>query len=203
MATKLSSLGRWQATTRAKKHVIQASGHTVGSIGLPPSLTLSSGGLSMLSGCTATCQDHLRCHSRRVPSHAATAPEFTILHHLFRVLLLQRLRLPLPPDGETVQCPSRATWVPKSCMLPHRALWSEETCWTTREGDGTCFQRSRSSSQVRTPHQDLPCFGGSQLAIDVTLRSLCGEDRRRSIFGGHHRRRRADSSPRGQGDRVP
>ena len=29
-----------------KKRVIQASGHTVGSIGLPPSLTLNSGGRS-------------------------------------------------------------------------------------------------------------------------------------------------------------
>ena len=54
----------------------------------------------MLSGRTATCQAHLRSHSRRnagaAPSHAPTAPEFEIPPHLFRVLFLERLRLPLP-----------------------------------------------------------------------------------------------------------
>ena len=55
---------------------------------------------SMLSGRTATCQAHLRSHSGRnagaATSHAPTAPEFEIPPHLFRVLFLERLRLPLP-----------------------------------------------------------------------------------------------------------
>ena len=54
---------------------------------------------STLSGPTATCQAHLRSHSGRNSGaallHAPTAPEFTIRLHLFRLLLLARLRLPL------------------------------------------------------------------------------------------------------------
>ena len=55
--------------------------------------------ITMLSGQTAANRAHLRSHSGRnagvVFAHAPTAPEYVIRPHLL-VLLLERLRLPLP-----------------------------------------------------------------------------------------------------------
>ena len=54
----------------------------------------------MLTGRAASFRAHLRSHSGLnagiVLSHAPTAPEFTVPPHLFRVILLERLALPLP-----------------------------------------------------------------------------------------------------------
>ena len=54
----------------------------------------------MLTGRPASRRAHLRSHSGHnagvVLSHAPTAPEYTVPPHLFRVLLLERLGLPLP-----------------------------------------------------------------------------------------------------------
>ena len=65
--------------------------------------------VSFLSGRSAACQAHLRSHSGRnaeLPlANAPTACEFTILPHLFRVLLLERLRLPwLLTEGTCEAC---------------------------------------------------------------------------------------------------
>ena len=55
--------------------------------------------LTLLSGRTASSRAHLRSHSGRntgvALAHCPTTPEFTIQPHLFRTLLLERLRLPL------------------------------------------------------------------------------------------------------------
>ena len=55
---------------------------------------------SMLTNRTASRQAHLRSHSDGnagvVFSHAPTTAEFTVPPHLFRVLFLERLQLPLP-----------------------------------------------------------------------------------------------------------
>ena len=55
---------------------------------------------TMLSGQSASNRAHLRSHSGRnagvVFAHAPTAPEFVVPPHLFRVLLLERMRLSLP-----------------------------------------------------------------------------------------------------------
>ena len=55
---------------------------------------------ALLSEHTATRQAHLRSYSGRNAganlAFAPTAPEFTIAPHLFRVLVLERLHLPLP-----------------------------------------------------------------------------------------------------------
>ena len=54
----------------------------------------------MLTGRPASRCVHLRSHSGHNAglglSHAPTAPEYTVPPHLFRVLLLERLGLPLP-----------------------------------------------------------------------------------------------------------
>ena len=55
---------------------------------------------TMLSGQSASNRAHLRSHSGRnagvVFAHVPTAPEFVVPPHLFRVLLLERMRLALP-----------------------------------------------------------------------------------------------------------
>ena len=54
----------------------------------------------MLAGRPASRRAHLRSfwpqRRRRVLSHAPTAQEYTVPPHLLRVLLLERLGLPLP-----------------------------------------------------------------------------------------------------------
>ena len=56
--------------------------------------------ISMLTGRAASFRAHLRSHSGLnagiVLSHAPTTPECTVPPHLFRVILLERLALPLP-----------------------------------------------------------------------------------------------------------
>ena len=50
----------------------------------------------MLTGRAASFRAHLRSLSGLMLSHTPTAPEHTVPPHLFRVLLLERLALPLP-----------------------------------------------------------------------------------------------------------
>ena len=54
----------------------------------------------LLSGQTADCRAHLRSHSGwnagAAFAYAPTAREYTVPPHLFRVLLLERIQLPLP-----------------------------------------------------------------------------------------------------------
>ena len=59
----------------------------------------------MLTNRPGSCQAHLRSHSGRNAgvafAHAPTTAEYTIPPHLFRVLLLERLQLPLPVTEAT------------------------------------------------------------------------------------------------------
>ena len=119
-------------------------------------------GMSMLSGRTATCQSHTRSHSGRnagaALSHPPTAPEYSIPPHLFRVLLLERV--PLPLTGKKWQC---VPWTigpmgaPKSCMSPHRE--SQETRWASGTSDGTFLQRSRCLCEVQRFAEGPECVG--------------------------------------------
>ena len=79
--------------------------------------------VSFLSGRSAACQAHLRSHSGcnagLAMAHAPTAREFTIPPHLFRVLLLERLRLPLLLTEATCE----------ACHEPLDPLgWHREAC---------------------------------------------------------------------------
>ena len=145
---------------------------------------------SLLFGRTAGCRAHLRshsgCNSVAAFARTPTTKEYTIPLNLFRVLLLERLQLPLPVTQATCEgCYSvldvhgrhRA-----ACTLSGRA---KKACHSNRTCAGPCVSRSRrtpSFQRVLPRHergrgrqqqqtQDLPCFGGAQLALDITLRS--------------------------------
>ena len=85
------------------------SGNMAGSVGLLPCRT------SILSRCTAARRANLGSHSSRnsgvVLAHAPTTPECTVAPFLFRVILLERLQLPLPVTEAECSCgaPPRAT----------------------------------------------------------------------------------------------
>ena len=132
----------------------------------------------MLSRRPASCQAQVRSQSRHnagmALSRAPTAPEFTILPHVLRVLLLKKLRLLLLLTEATRE----------AC---HKQRTLEETCNTS----GTCAGRGagahvKCNARLRDMNvgvsatadrnievlvQDLPCFGAATAAIDVTLRS--------------------------------
>ena len=151
--------------------------------------------ISMLTGRAASFRAHLRSHSGLnagiVLSHAPTAPEYTVPPHLFRVILLERLALPLPVnearcDGchepldtlgrHLAACPRtgrlRKLASPIERML---ARICREAGVRVRFNaflrDMNVHVRADDERRIEVLAQDLPCFGGAQLAIDVTLRS--------------------------------
>ena len=149
----------------------------------------------MLSGQTAANWAHLRSHSGRnagvALAHAPTAWEYTIHPHLFRVLLLECMRLPLPIteawcsgchallDARGLHRAART----RSGRIRTRATPIERTLARVfREAgarvrfgtflcDMTVGVRADDDRRIEVLSQDLPCFGGSQLAVDVALRS--------------------------------
>ena len=153
---------------------------------------------SMLTNQTASRQAHLRSHSGRnagvALSHSPTAAEYTIRPHLFRVLLLQRLQLPLPITEKTCSgCREpldilgrhRAA-CPTTGLLKKRATPTESVMARICREAGArvkfnAFLRDmhvgvpvEDERRIEVLAQDLPCFNGAQLAIDVTLRSVLG-----------------------------
>ena len=150
----------------------------------------------MLTNRTASRQAHLRSHSGRnagvVFSHAPTTAEFTVPPHLFRVLLLERLQLPWPlteatyngchepldPLGRHRAACTRTGRIKKRSSPTERVL--ARVC---REAGArvkfNAFLRDmnlgiRDERRIEVLAQDLPCFKGAQLAVDITLRSaLC------------------------------
>ena len=153
-----------------------------------------------LSGRPASCQAHLRSHSSHnagmALSHAPTAPEFTIPPHLFQVLVLERLRLPLLLTEATCEAchepldalgRHRAA-CPNTGRLKKRAMPVERmmarVCreagarvkLNARLRDMNIGVASTDDRNIEVLVQDLPCFGGAQLAIDVTLRSALGRN---------------------------
>ena len=102
----------------------------------------------MLLGRAAGRQAHLRGHSGRnaglALAHCPTAPEFTIPPHLFRTLLLERLRLPLQfteATCEGCQAPLGHDGSPLGFMDTERQ--GEATCRTHRAHDSPCVPRGR------------------------------------------------------------
>ena len=156
--------------------------------------------MSMLFGRPASCQTHLRSHSGHnagmALSHAPTAPEFTIPPHLFRVLLLERLRLPLllteasceachepldPLGRHRAACPhtgrlkKRASPVERVMARICREAGARVK-FNARLRDMNVGVASTDDRNIEVLAQDLPCYGGAQLAIDVTLRSALGRN---------------------------
>ena len=156
--------------------------------------------VSFLSGRSAACQAHLRSHSGcnagLALAHASTAREFTIPPHLFRVLLLERLRLPLLLTEATCEaCHGPLDplgWHRAAC--PHTGRFKKRATPVERTLARTCREagarvkfnaflrdmnvgvRATDDRKIEVLAQDLPCFGGAQLAIDVTLRSAVGRN---------------------------
>ena len=149
--------------------------------------------LSMLAGCSAARQAHLRSHSGhnsgRALSHVPTMPEFAIAPHLFQVLLRELLRLPLFLTESTCH----GCHEPLDPLGNHRAACLHSgtprdepvervVARICREAGArvkfNAFLRDMNLSvatsdlrRIEVLAQDLPCFGGAQLAVDVTLRS--------------------------------
>ena len=152
----------------------------------------------MLSGQTTADRAHLRSHSGRnagvVFAHEPTAPEYVIPPHLFRVLLLERLRLPLPiteatcggcgapldPRGIHRAACTRSGRVRKRAAPVERMLArvfreaGARVRFNAFLRDMNVGVAASDARRIEVLAQDLPCFGGSQLAVDVTLRSALG-----------------------------
>ena len=151
---------------------------------------------TMLLARSAASRAHLRSHSGfnagAALAHAPTSPEFVIAPHLFRVLLLERLQLPLPID-EAVCSGCRAPLdplgrhraaCPRTGRLRKRASPTERMLARVCREAGArvrfnAFLRDMNVNVAATDErrievlaQDLPCFGGAQLAVDITLRCV-------------------------------
>ena len=130
-------------------------------------------------------------------SHAPTTPEYTIPAHLFRVLLLERLRLPLPlTEARCTACHEPLdAWGRHRAACPHTGRLKKRAGPVERVMARICREagarvrfnaylwdmnvrvRADDARQIEVLAQDLPCFGGSQLAVDVTLRSALGREK--------------------------
>ena len=110
----------------------------------------------MLSDRTAARRVHLRSYSGRnagaTLACCPTCPEFTITPHLFRTVIFERLCLPFHmTDGrcERVMC----------------AQWQGEQTSDANRSHRWQAERAR---QMELLAQDLPCYGGVHLAVDLT-----------------------------------
>ena len=152
--------------------------------------------VSLLSGQTAARRAHLRSHSGwnagAALAHAPTAREYTVAPHLFRVLLLERLQLPLQVTEalcEGCHAPldvhgRHRTACPRTGRLKKRATPTERTLARIFREAGArvrynAFLRDRNvgvpaadGRRIEVLAQDLPLFGGVQVAADITLRSV-------------------------------
>ena len=136
--------------------------------------------LSMFAGQSAARLAHLRSHSGHnsgcALSHAPTTPEFTIQPHLFQVLLRERLRLPLFLTESTCSGAInrlirwRATPIERVMARICREAGARVK-FNVLLRDMKVRVASSDARRIEVLAQDIPCFGGSQLAVDVTLRS--------------------------------
>ena len=150
---------------------------------------------ALLSDRTAAHQAHLRSHSGRnagaALAFAPTAPEFTIAPHLFRVLVLERLHLPLPITEAVCEGCGAPVDIHghhrAACMrterVKRRAVPTERVLARVFREAGArvrfnAFLRDMNvgvpatdTRRIEVLAQDLPCFAGAQLAVDITLRS--------------------------------
>ena len=139
----------------------------------------------MLTIRPASRRAHLRSHSGHnagvVLSHAPTAPEYIVPPNLFRVLLLERL-LPLPvTEARCTGCHEPLDPRAPPCV-PLQPNGCARIC---REGgahvrfnvylrDMNVHVHPEDERHIEVLAQDLPCFGGAQLAVDITLGSALG-----------------------------
>ena len=165
----------------------------------------------VLPACSLSARAHIRAHSGPTAGCAiGTAPtsaDITLELFLFRTLLLERLGLPL----STVEavCEGCGTTLEKygihraSCPVSGRlkaraAPMERVLARICREAGATVrfngFLRdmnvgvsSTDGRKMEVLAQGLPCFGGSQLAVDATMRSSHGG--RRSMPTGKMGRR--------------
>ena len=141
----------------------------------------------------SVCRAHFRSHSGHnagaALAHAPTAPEYVIPSHLFRTLLLERMQLPLQIDetrcsgchgcldalGDRAACPSTGRL--KKRAIPFERVLARVCREAGARVRFNAFMRDMNigvgatdARRIEVLVQDLPCFGGAQLAVDVTLR---------------------------------
>ena len=188
--TILARTSRWQEAHLRTPQESQESGNTAGSIGRLPFSDSYFRKTTMLSVRPAASRAHLRSHSGlnagAALAFAPTAPEYVIPTHL------ERLQLPLPVD-EAVCSGCHAPLDPlgrhraacaRTGRLKKRATPIERMLVRVcREGgarvrynaflrDMNVGVRASDERRIEVLAQDLPCFGGAQLAIDITLRGV-------------------------------
>ena len=168
-----------------------ASGHTAGSIGHLPFPTPTSGvALYCLAAqCSlGPCEITLRMERRCSPCFC---PPLRRSAHLFRVLLLERLQLPLTlTEGVCEGCQApldtygrHRAGCSRSGRLKKRAIPTERAlARVCREEGATVMSNvllrdmnvdvpASGGRRIEVLAQDLPCFTGTHLAMDITLRS--------------------------------
>ena len=161
----------------------------------------------LLADQPAAARAHLRSHSGRNAGSALsgtpTAKEYTLPAHRMRILLLERLRLPLPLTeahcegcGEVLDAHGRhRASCPTTGRLRTRATPVERTTARIFREAGARVRPNAllrdmnvgvaagDNRRIEVLAQDLPCYSGAQLAVDVTLRgalSANGEARPRA-----------------------
>ena len=154
--------------------------------------------ITMLSGQTAANRAHLRSHfghnAGGAFAYAPTAPEYVIPPHLFWTLLLERLRIPLSiteatcsgcgapldPRGIHRAACTRSGRVRKRAAPVERMLArvfreaGARVRFNALLRDMNVGVAASDARRIEVLAQNLPCFRGSQLAVDVTLRSALG-----------------------------
>ena len=168
----------------------QASGHMDGNTTRPLLPNSSSREAAVLTNSSASIQAYLWSHSGYGSSHifcgSPSSPEF----HLFRTLVLERLRLLLQVAEASCECGARLDSLGRhraACLcsgrLRSRALAPERTiARVCREAGATvrCNAKLREMNvdvaasderAVEVLASGLPLYHGAQLAVDITLRS--------------------------------
>ena len=166
-----------------------------------------------------TCNSHSRYGSSQVLHGCPSSPEFRVQPHLFRTLVLERLRLPLHVAEarcechEMLDCQGRhRAACSRSGTLRTRAIASEKTlARVCREAGATvrCNCKLR-DMDIAVPANDeravevlaagLPLHHGAQLAVDITLRF--DRERHSAPQCGSGGWRNLQEGPPGQGTEV-
>ena len=158
----------------------QESGNMAGSIGRLPFLTRTSGRQSCCQSVPPRLEltfGHTQVSTQALPWLSLRQLRSMSFPRTYsgRVLLLERLQLPLPVD-EAVCSGCHA---PLDPLGRHRAACARTGRLKKRRLQSNAFLRDmnvgvRASDERRIEvlAQDLPCFGGVQLAIDITLRGV-------------------------------
>ena len=186
-------LFRWEPDHHQHTTLSQGNGPTVGNTTRLPLPSITLGSPLCLPNRAHAHQAHLRSHSGSGCSHllhgCPTRPEFKIDPVLFRVLVLERLRVPLPVTEARCECGAaldskgrhRAA-CPHSGRLRTRALAPERTLARVCREAGASVRcnaklvdmnvavRANDERAVEVLTSGLPLFHGAQLAVDITLR---------------------------------